>query len=59
MESFRSEFLYKKKGFYPLDHNLHPRITSYQRLQEAGDLKKFAAWVVNSKDSDYLNRNEY
>ncbi|MBN3040442.1 MAG: hypothetical protein JW867_04880 [Candidatus Omnitrophica bacterium] len=55
MESFKAEFNYQKKGAHPLDHNLHPAISSKEELSRAGDLKRFSDWVLNSKDTDYLN----
>jgi hypothetical protein len=54
MESFRAEFNYKKKGSHPLDHNLYPQISSVKEAAAARDFSKFSEWVLNSKDSDYL-----
>ncbi len=57
MNSFRAEFNYKNKGTHPLDHNLYPVVSNLNELKKADDLKEFSNWVLNSKDSDYLNRN--
>ena len=57
MESFETEFKYKNKGAHPFDHNLHPKIKSLEELYSANDLRKFTNWVLNSKESDYLNRS--
>jgi len=55
MRSFKADFSYKKIGSHPLDHNLHPVIKNFKQLEEIADLKKFKDWVLNNKESDYLN----
>ncbi len=38
-----------------LDHNVVIHTRSKEELQNASDMKKFADWVLRSKDDDYLN----
>ncbi|MFC1593795.1 hypothetical protein ACFL38_00535 [Candidatus Omnitrophota bacterium] len=54
MRSFKAEFNYGKKGTHPLDHDLQPRIESYDELRKAEDLKRFSDWVLHNHENDYL-----
>lgn len=54
MASFRPVFDYKKKGVHPLDHDLLPVIDSLKEIAGNEDYRKYAEWVLNSTETDYL-----
>ena len=53
METFRSVFDYRKRGFHALDHNLRCSVTSLREAEAHGDFERWALWAASS-EIEYL-----
>jgi hypothetical protein len=52
--SFSMTFDFPERGWHPLDRNVEWRVRSTEELHRTGDLDNWAAWVVGSREADYL-----
>jgi hypothetical protein len=57
MSSFYSSFS-KKQSVKAAEQNLHLRASSMTDLERKGDLKKWAAWAVDRRKPDYVDRDQ-
>lgn len=54
LRSFRTRYDFPEHGRHPLDRNLVPAVGSLAEAEAHGDLHRWAAWAVRSRDADYL-----
>jgi hypothetical protein len=54
-QSFAMRFDFPEHGWHPLDRNLSWRVGGVEQLHAAGDLDRWADWVLASRDADYLS----
>jgi hypothetical protein len=52
--SFAMQFDFTERGWHPLDRNVAWRVETIDELHRAGDLDAWAAWVLDSREADYL-----
>ena len=52
--SFRSTFDIPEEGWHPLDRNVQVCARSVADVEHAGDLDDWAAWVLDTRDDDYV-----